>query len=193
MRKLTIMQHISLDGVIQHSADDDGYPYPDWSAPYRSQAGRDMLLAAYGTGYDLLLGRLTYDIWSTFWPTAPSHPMGDGLNAAKKYVVTHHPETLTWGPCEAIGPDFVEDLRRIKQEDAPDLILCGSSTLTSKLLEHGLVDEVVLIVYPLLLGAGKRLFAEGTPAQTFELLQSQSTPSGVMLNHYKVLGPMKTA
>src|SRR5882672_2706845 len=83
MRKLKIIEHISLDGVIQHSADDDEFPYSDWTAPYRTPAGRDAMLAAYGGSFDLLLGRRTYDIWSGFWPKAPSSPMADGLNAAK--------------------------------------------------------------------------------------------------------------
>ena len=105
------MEHISLDGVIQHSADDDDFPYSDWSAPYRTPAGRD-------------------------------------------------------------------------------LVLSGSSTLTSTLLEHGLADEVLLIVSPVLLGTGKRLFAEGTPARSFELVSSNPMPSGVILNAYRVAGPL---
>jgi dihydrofolate reductase len=193
MRKLRIMEHISLDGVIQHSADDDDFPYSDWSAPYRTPAGRDAVLAAYGESYDLLLGRRTYDIWSRFWPKAPSSPMADRLNAATKYVATHHPDSLEWGPFEGVGPDIVEGVRRIKSQDGRDLVLSGSSTLTSTLLEHGLADEVLLIVSPVLLGTGKRLFAEGTPARAFELVTTNAFPSGVILNAYKVAGPLKTA
>ena len=163
MRKLKIIEHISLDGVIQHSADDGDFPYGDWTAPYRTPAGRDAVMAAHGERFDLLLGRRTYDIWSGFWPKAPSSPMADRLNAATKYVATHRPESLEWGPFEGLGPDIVEGIRRIKSQDGPDLILSGSSTLTSTLLEHGLADEVVLVVYPVLLGTGKRFFAEGTP------------------------------
>jgi dihydrofolate reductase len=134
MRKLKIMEHTSLDGVIQHSADHDGFPYSDWTAPYRTPAGRDLILAAYGARFDLLLGRRTYDAWSSFWPKAPSSPMADGLNAATKYVATHRPESLEWGPFEGVGPDLVEGVRRIKSQDGPDLVLSGSSTLTSTLL-----------------------------------------------------------
>jgi len=143
MRKLRIMEHISLDGVIQHSADDGDFPYSDWTAPYRTLAGRDTVLAAYGGSFDLLLGRRTYDIWSGFWPKAPSSPLADSLNAATKYVATHRPESLEWGPFEGLGPDIVKDLRRIKSQDGPDLILSGSSTLTSTLLEHGIADEIL--------------------------------------------------
>ena len=193
MRKIKIMEHMSLDGVIQHSADDDDFPYSDWTAPYRGPAGRDAVLAAHGKSFDLLLGRRTYDIWSGFWPKAPSSPMADGINAAKKYIATHRPESLAWGPAERLGPDIVEGIRRIKSQDGPDLILWGSSTLTSPLLEHGLADEVLLVVYPVLLGTGKRFFAEGTPARAFELVSTTATPTGVLLNAYKVIGPLKAA
>lgn len=192
MRRLKIFEHISLDGVIQHSADGGGFPYSDWSAPYRTPAGRDAVLAAYGERFDLLLGRRTYDIWSGFWPTASGSPMGDRINAGRKYVVTHRPESLEWGPFEGLGPEIVDGLRRIKSQNGPDVVLSGSSTLTSTLLEHGLADDVLLIVYPVLLGTGKRLFAEGTPGRAFELAGSQAFPSGVILNAYKAAGPLKT-
>lgn len=192
MRTLKIIEHMSLDGVIQHTADGGNFPYSDWSAPYRTAAGRDMVTAAHGERFDLLLGRRTYDAWSNFWPQAPSSPIGDRLNGAKKYVVTHRPESLAWGPCEGVGPDLVEGIRRIKSQEGPGLVLSGSSTLTSTVLERGLADEVVLIVSPILLGTGKRLFAEGTPARALELSSSQATPSGVVLSTYKVAGPVKT-
>ena len=191
MRKLKIIEHISLDGVIQHSADDDDFPYSDWSAPYRTPTGREAMLAAYGESFDLLLGRRTYDIWSGFWPKAPSSPMADRLNRAKKFIATHRPESLEWGPFEGLGPDIVEDLRRIKSQNGPDLILSGSSTLSSTLLEHGLADEVMLAVSPVLLGTGKRFFAEGTPARSFELVSTQAMPSGVILNTYKFIGEVR--
>src|ERR1700736_5926322 len=101
MRKIRIMENISLDGVIQHSADDGDFPYSDWTPPYRTPAGRDAILAAYGGSFDLLLGRRTYDIWSGFWPKAPSSPMADSLNAATKYIATHRPDSLEWGPFAA--------------------------------------------------------------------------------------------
>ena len=191
MRKLKIIEHISLDGVIQHSADDDDFPYSDWSAPYRTPAGRDAVTAAHGERFDLLLGRRTYDIWSGFWPKASSSPIADRINAATKFVATHRPESLEWGPFEGLGSDIVGGIRRVKSQDGPDLILSGSSTLTSTLLEHGLADEVTLIVSPVLLGTGKRFFGEGTPARSFELVSTQATPSGVILNAYKAAGPLK--
>jgi len=192
MRKLRIFEHISLDGVIQQSADENNFPYSNWSAPYRTPAGRDLLLAMYGEKFDLLLGRRTYDGLSNFWPKQPSSPMADRLNASKKYVVTHRPESLEWGPFEGVGPDLVEGIRRIKSQDGPDLLLFGSSTLTSAVLEHGLADEVVLLVDPVLLGTGKRIFADGTPARAFELAGTKALPSGIVINSYRAAGPLKT-
>lgn len=191
MRRLRIIEHISLDGVIQHSDDGDGFPWSDWTAPYRSPAGRDAMLAAYGGSFDLLLGRRTYDIWSGFWPKAPGSPMADALNAATKYVATHRPESLEWGPCEGLGPDVVEGVRRVKAQDGPDLVLSGSSTLTSTLLEHGLADEVLLAVYPVLLGTGKRAFADGAPPRAFELVTTQAFPTGILFTTYKAAGSLK--
>ena len=191
MRTLKIMEHISLDGVIQQSADDNEFPYGNWTAPYRTAAGRDVIMAAQGERFDLLLGRRTYDIWSGYWPKAPGGPLSDGINAARKYVATHRPESLAWGPFEDLGPDIVDGIRRIKSQDGPGLLLWGSSTLTSTLLEHGLADEVLLIVYPVLLGTGRRIFAEGTPARAFELVSARALPSGIVFNTYTVAGPLK--
>ncbi len=192
MRTLKIMEHISLDGVIQNSKDDSDFPYSNWSAPYRTPAGRDALLAAHGEGFDLLLGRHTYDLWSDYWPNAPSSSMADRLNAATKYIATHRPESLEWSPFKALGPDIIEDVRRLKSQDGPDLILWGSSTLTSALLEHGLADEVLLVVYPVLLGTGKRFFMEGAPPRSFKLVSSEAMSSGVILNAYQLVGPLQT-
>ncbi|HEY4263564.1 MAG TPA: dihydrofolate reductase family protein [Schlesneria sp.] len=193
MRKLKIIEHISLDGVIQvGSQDGDDFPYGDWTAPYRSPAGLEMVMAEYGERFDLLLGRRTYDAWSGFWPNAPKSPMGDRLNAATKYVVTHRPASLAWGPVEGIGPDLVAAVQAIKATDGPDLILSGSSTLTSTLLAHNLADEVLLLVNPTLLGTGKRFFAEGTPARSFAFQSTKTSPTGILLNHYKYVGPLQT-
>ena len=193
MRKLKIMEHISLDGVIQQGADETDFPYADWTAPYRTPTGRDAVLAAHGPNFDLLLGRRTYDLWSGYWPKAPASPMATGLNAATKYIATHRPDSLKWGPCESLGPTLSKAFAASSRRDGPELILWGSSTLTSMLLEQGLADEVLLVVYPLLLGMGKRLFAQSTPPCSFQLISSQAFPSGVILNTYKAAGPLKTA
>src|SRR3569833_739881 len=109
MRKLKIIEHISLDGVIQVTG--DNFPYGDWTAPYRTPAGLQVVLAMYGEGFDLLLGRRTYDLWSGFWPKAPKSPMADRLIAATKYVATLRSESLEWGPVQGIGPDLVDSVR----------------------------------------------------------------------------------
>jgi dihydrofolate reductase len=118
--------------------------------------------------------------------------VADRLNAARKFIATHRPESLAWGPFEGLGPDLAGDVRRIKSQAGPDLVLSGSSTLTSTLLEHGVADEVLLVVYPVLLGTGKRFFAEGTPPRSFELVGTKATPSGVLLGTYRVAGSLKS-
>lgn len=187
MRKLKIIEHISLDGIIQApggSKEDGDYPYGGWSVPYRDPAAGKAVLAAHSEPFDLLLGRRTYDIWSDFWPKAPSSPLADGLNAATKYVATHRPESLEWGPFQGLGPDIVEGVRRIKSTDGPNLILWGSSTLTSILLEHGLADDVLLFIYPILLGKGKRFFSDGTPPSGLTLTTTSAVSSGILINAY---------
>jgi dihydrofolate reductase len=181
---LRIFEHMSLDGVIQHSDDGDNFAYPDWTAPCRSPEGAESVLRSFGENFDLLLGRRTYDIWSGYWPKAPNSPMADRLNSATKYVLTHRPESLTWGPSEPLGPDFLDRLRDLKSNEGPDLILWGSSTMTSKLIENGLADELKLFVHPVLLGHGKKLFAVGTPARALTLKSAEPTPSGILICTY---------
>jgi dihydrofolate reductase len=191
MRKLRIVEHISLDGVIQTSSDaGDDFPYGDWTAPYRSPAGLQAVLAMYGETFDVLFGRRTYDLLGNYWAKAPKSPMADRLNAATKYVLTHRPASLEWGPFEAVGPDFVDSVRRIKTKKGPDLVLTGSSTLTSALLEHGLADEVILLVNPVLLGKGRRFFSEGTPHRALALEKTKALPSGIVVNSYKLISTL---
>jgi dihydrofolate reductase len=132
--------------------------------PHSDPAVGEAIDTGHGEAFDLLLGRRTYDIWSDYWPKAENSPMADSLNAATKYVTTHRPDSLEWGPVEDLGPDIVEGIRRIKAKDGPDLIVCGSSTLTPVLLEHGLADEVLLLVYPILLGTGQTFLFGWSPA-----------------------------
>jgi dihydrofolate reductase len=192
MRKLRILEHISLDGVIQSpGGDEDGYAHGGWSPPHADPAARDAIFAAHREPFDLLLGRQTYDIWTGSWPAAKGD-FANGMNAATKYVVTHRPESLGWGPAQAVGPDVVDGVRRIKATDGPDLILWGSSTLTPLLLEHQLADEIMLIVYPVLLGTGKRIFSDGTPPREFALVDTKVAKSGVIVNTYRPNGPLRT-
>jgi serine phosphatase RsbU (regulator of sigma subunit)/dihydrofolate reductase len=186
MRKLKIIEHISLDGILQTTnGPEDDFPYGDWTAPYRSPAGLQIVTEIYGKTFDILIGRRTYDSLASFWPKAPKSPMADRLNVATKYVATHRPESLEWGPFEAIGPDLVDSVRRLKAENGPDLVLPGSLMLISALLEHGLADEVVLLVNPIVLGKGKRFFADGTLPRSFALGSTKALPSGILVNVYK--------
>lgn len=188
MRKVRIFEHISLDGVIEHEGD---YVYGAWTTPYRSPEGAAMLFESYGPHFDLILGRTTYDILSNFWPNAGNFPMANAINAATKFVVTHRPEGLKWEPGKDLGNDFTEAVLNLKSTNGPDLIVIGSSTLTSVLLDEGLVDEVILITYPVLLGKGKRLLSDSFNAQEFAFVNSKATPTGVLINTYKYVGPLK--
>lgn len=193
MRKLRIIEHISLDGVIQAPGGkgEDGFPYGGWSEPFDDPELGKAIVAAHSVPYDLLLGRRTYDIWSGHWPKAKG-PFADSINTATKYVATHRPGSLKWGPVEAVGPDIAAEVRRIKAKKGTDLILWGSSTLTPVLLEHGLADEVMLLTYPVLLGKGKRLFSDDTPPRELALVSSKAGSSGVIMNTYKPSGPLRT-
>jgi dihydrofolate reductase len=197
MRSLRIIEHISLDGVIQAGGgpdeDPDGdFKYGGWAAPHADRAVGEAIVAAHGKAFDLLLGRRTYDIWAGYWPKIRNSPMADSLNAATKYVATHRPESLEWGPVQAIGPDVVEGLRRVKSRDGPDMVLWGSSTLAPVLLAHGLVDEVLLLVYPVLLGTGKRFFSASAPPRELSLISSKPASSGVLINTYRPAGSLRT-
>ncbi len=194
MRKIRIFEHISLDGVIspaKRNEGDDDFANGGWTAPYRSPAGAAALAEAQGDGFDLLLGRRTYDLWTGYWPKITTGPFAKGLNAATKYVATHKPDSLEWGPVGDLGADMIEGVRRVKSKDGPDLIVWGSSTLTSVLLEQGLVDEVVLIFYPILLGRGKRFFSDNADPRELALVSTQATPTGVLLNTYRHVGSLR--
>jgi dihydrofolate reductase len=196
MRKIRIIEHISLDGVIQspggRNEDGEDYPHGGWTVPYRSAAGREAAAEAQGSSFDLLLGRRTYDIFARYWPNAEKSPIADGLNTATKYVVTHRPASLGWGPVEGLGADVIEGIRGVKSKDGPDLIVWGSSTLTSVLLDRGLVDEVVLLVYPVLLGRGKRFFSDRVSPRELALVSTKAMSSGVLINVYGHVGSLRT-
>lgn len=188
MRKIRIFEHISIDGVIEHAGD---YEYGGWTTPYRTPEGQAMLLERYGPGFDLLLGRRTYDSWLNFWPNAGDFPMANGINSATKYIATHRPDSLSWGPVKDLGEDMLEGLRNLIATDGTDLVVSGSISLASQLLEAGLVDEVILIVYPVLLGRGKRLLSDSIDARELEFVDSKTTPAGILINTYKHIGPLK--
>src|SRR5580704_18110876 len=195
MRKIRIIEQISLDGVIQAPGgrDEDGdYAHGGWAMPYFDTAMGEAIAAAQGRSFDLVLGRRTYDIFAGYWPKVENDPIADGLNAATKYVATHRPDSLGWGPVEDLGADIVDGVRRIKANGGPDLIVWGSSTLTPVLLEHGLADEVLLLVYPILLGTGKRFFSDGAPPRELALVDTKAASSGVIISTYRPSGPLRT-
>jgi dihydrofolate reductase len=194
MRKIRIAEHISLDGVIQPGGpnEDSDYAHGGWTAPYRTAEGAAAVAETQGKGFDLLLGRRTYDLWASFWPKVKGGPFADSLNAATKYVATHRPDSLEWGPVGDLGADVMEGIRRVKSQDGPDLMVWGSASLTSALFEQGLVDEVVLVVYPVLLGRGKRCFSDSADPRELALVSSKATPSGVLLNTYRHVGSLRT-
>lgn len=193
MRRIRVMAHVSLDGVIAPGGPNDESEYSNggWTAPFRTPEGGAAVAEVHGTNFDLLLGRRTYDLWSNYWPKAPKSPISDGLNAATKYVATHRPESLDWGPVTDLGADILEGVRGIRSEGGRNLIVWGSSTLTSVLFEHGLVDDVVLLVYPVLLGQGKRFFSDLVDPRELSFVSTKGTSTGVLLNTYRYVGPLQ--
>ncbi len=113
MRKIKIMEHVSLDGVMQHE-NDEHFAHANWTNPYRTPEGLAAVLAAQGSRFDLLLGRRTYDAWASFWPKAGDNEMANRLNAATKYVATHRPDSLEWGPAQGLGPDLGAGVRAVQ-------------------------------------------------------------------------------
>jgi dihydrofolate reductase len=195
MRKIRILEHISLDGVVQapggRGEGGDDYPHGGWTSQYGSAAGAEAITEAQGTNFDLLLGRNTYDIFAGYWPKAGNSPIANGLNAATKYVATHRPDSLDWGPVGDLGADIMEGVRRVKSEDGPDMIVWGSGALTTALLEQGLVDEVVLFVYPVVLGEGKRFFDHGVGPRELALVSTKAMSSEVLMNTYRYVGSLR--
>ena len=196
MRRVRIIEHISLDGVIQAPGGPEedregGFACGGWAFPSHDPQVGAAVDAAHGQGFDLLLGRKTYDIFAGYWPRQAG-PMADALNRARKFVATHRPDSLAWGPVESLGQDIAADISRVKLEDGPDLIVWGSSTLTPLLVAEGLADEVVLLVFPVLIGRGKRLFSDAAQPSGLELIHSKAAPSGVLISTYKPAGALRT-
>jgi len=191
MRKIIVFEHISLDGVIQGPGGrdedtSDGFAYGGWQAPY----GDDILEAALqkqiNMPFDLLLGRKTFDIWAAFWP---QHAVvWPGVNTATKYVASNTLTSHEWQPSVFLSGDIAEKVARLKQEQGPDLHVWGSSDLLQTLMKHDLVDVFYLMIYPLTLGAGKRLFADGTIPARFKVTESIVGSNGVIVVSYERAG-----
>ena len=200
MRKLIVAAMLSLDGVIQApgGADEDrsgGFAYGGWVWPHASGED-DAMNGLFARPFALVLGRRTYDIFAGYWPEVPSDaPHGgiaDRFNAARKHVATHRPGTLGWHGSEALGADVLAAIRALKQGDGPDLVTQGSSELVHQLLASDLVDELRLLVYPIVLGRGKRLFDERAEPAAFRLVSSRGSPAGVVTSRYERVGPVPT-
>jgi len=196
MRKIVVFMMISLDGVMQAPGgpeeDTSGdFKYGGWTAPYSDVAMGDVINKELSIPFDLLLGRKTYDIWNAYWPKQTG-AIADPFNKAKKYVVSSGNVDLTWKESILIDGDVVAKLKALKAEDGPVLHVWGSSVLLQTLLQNDLVDELRLRIFPVTLGSGKRLFAEGTIPAAFTLTDTYGFAKGVILANYKRAGELKT-
>jgi dihydrofolate reductase len=199
MRKIIVLSFVSLDGVMQapggpEEDTSDKFIYGGWSFPYFDAALGSVMAGQMGGDFDLLLGRRTYDLFASFWPHQDpvTNPGAGPLNKATKYVVSHSDHEFTWENTRLITGDVVAEIAKLQAADGPMLQVHGSSNLIQTLLSHDLVDELWLKTYPLVLGRGKRLFGEGTLPRTFELVESMTTPKGVITASYRRSGEIKT-
>ena len=195
MRKVIVLEHISLDGVIQAPGGPDedpggGFTHGGWIAPYADATLGTLLKKQMNKPFDLLLGRKTYDIWAPYWPHHAD--IWPGVNAATKYVASNTMTSGEWQPSVYLIGDVAEKVAKIKQQQGPDLHVWGSGNLTQTLIKHDLVDVFWLMIYPITLGAGKRLFADGTIPMAFKVTESKVTPNGVIVVNYERTGAITT-
>ena len=196
MRKLIVTTMMSLDGVMQAPGGpdedpSDGFAFGGWTAPLVDDEGLEAKAAELSVPFDLLLGRRTYEIFAGYWPHHPEEAYGKPLNDATKYVVSRSRPSLDWGPAVLIE-DAAEGVAALKQEDGPELQVHGSGNLAQTLIRHGLVDEYHLWVFPVVLGQGKRLFADGTVPATLRLVDSKVSKTGVFMGTYEPAGEVVT-
>ena len=193
MRKLIVLEHISLDGIIQAPGGPDedtsgGFVYGGWLSHFSDDFLSTELRKQMNKPFDLLLGRKTFDIWAPYWPHhGEAWP---NANKAIKYVVSNSLTSSEWQPSVFISGDIAEKIAKIKQKSGPDLHTWGSSDLMQTLLKHNLVDTFWLMIYPITLGSGKRLFAGGTIPSIFRVTESIVTPSGVIVANYERAGSL---
>lgn len=197
MRKIVVLSFITLDGVMQAPGGPEedtsgGFKYGGWTAPYFTQADEEAneIMAKQMKSADLLLGKKTYDIFAGYWPEHTD--MWPGINEVTKYVVSDVPMETTWQNSEVITGDVVAQIKELKAGDGSMLQVHGSGNLAQTLFKHDLVDELWLKIFPLTLGTGKRLFAEGTMPAAFTLTDSLVTSNGVIFANYKRAGDVKT-
>ena len=195
MRKVIVLEHISLDGVIQAPGGPEedtsgGFAHGGWIAPYSDAILGTVLRRQMNMPFDLLLGRKTFDIWEPFWPQhADEWP---GVNTATKYVASNTMTSSEWQPSVFLNGDIAEKVAKIKGQQGPDLHVWGSGNLLQTLIKHDLVDVFWLMVYPITLGDGKRLFADGAIAAAFKVTESIVGSNGVIVVNYERAGAITT-
>lgn len=201
MRKLIVAEFISLDGVIQGPGGPDedpsgGFRFGGWQVPFDDEAIGQGVMDLLSQPFELLLGRRTYDIWAAYWPgvgaAAPDHPIAGPFNRVRKHVATHRPGSLAWQNSHGLGGDLAGAVGALKQADGDTLVTYGSGEMVRQLLAAGLVDELRLQVYPVLLGPGKRLFGDDAQASAFRLEESTITRAGVFIARYVRGGEVRT-
>jgi dihydrofolate reductase len=197
MRKVKGSLFQSLDGVIQAPGgpeeDQTGFTHGGWVFPYFDDSLNEPMGKLLGGDYELLLGRRTYEIFAAYWPHNGDQPIGETFNRIRKYVVTSSDAPLSWNNSERLAGNPAEAVARLKETDGPDLLIQGSSMLYDALLPAGLVDEFTLITFPVMLGHGKRWFADDpAAARSWTLVQQAQSPSGVHFASYARNGEVRT-
>jgi dihydrofolate reductase len=201
MRKLIVSAFISLDGVMQAPGgpkeDTSGeFRFGGWQVPYADEAIGRFVQDLHSQPFDLLLGRHTYDIWAAYWPHVPSdsgsRAIADLFNSVPKHVATHRPDTLDWQNSHALQGNLADAVRALKRKDGADLLTWGSSEVVRQLLAVGLVDDLRLLIHPIILGHGKRLFDEDAQASALTLEHSAITAGGVVITRYVRAGEVRT-
>ena len=188
MRKVIVLEHFSLDGVIQAPGGPDedtsgGFAYGGWIASYSDDTLGTLLRRQMNLPFDLLLGRTTFEIWEPYWPQHGD--IWPNANAATKYIASNTRMSGDWQPSVFLNGEIAEKVAQIKQQPGPDLHVWGSGNLLQTLIRHDLVDVFWLMIYPITLGSGKRLFADGTLPMAFKVTESQVTPQGIMVVNYE--------
>ena len=196
MRKLIVLTFMTLDGVMQAPGGPEEDPSGDfkfggWSVPYFDEFLGNVMSEQMGHPFDLLLGRKTYDIFAGFWPKQADET-GGAINKATKYVVSHKPMKSDWKTTVHIGGDVAGEIRKLKSGNGPELQVHGSGNLIQTLLKNDLVDELWLKTFPVVLGTGKKLFADGAVPAGFSVEKTSVSPSGVVIATYKRAGEVKT-
>ncbi len=197
MRKLIALPFITLDGVIQAPGGPEedtsgGFPYGGWQAPYDDEVVGKALEEEWREPFDLLLGRKTFEIFASYWPYHAEQGPGQRINNATKYVASHTLHSHDWKKSVFLRGDVAEEVRKLKQQDGPHIFIYGSANLIQTLLKRDLIDELWLKIYPITLGTGKRLFAEGTMPAAFKVTKGQVSPTGVILANLERGGEVKT-